>query len=383
MYFARPNDYYIARMKIYPFKALYPRLKLITDNDSFFGTAKQKFPEFVASGFYKKMEQPAYYIFVIQNNECLRTGIIVNTDIEEIKSKRVLPHEQTLASKEQNVMHLMLQRKAMIKPVLLGYSQNSQIQELVDKTISGKSPLFEVPLENGEEIHRYWAITSEEKIKLITDFFAEIGQVYIADGHHRCATSVLLYETNQIKLGNKTSEKGLLSAFIPFSDVKIYDFNRIVDLNHQSGFAEFIIKLSKYCKIKKLAKADRPTDKFTMTMFLEHNWYHLRWKKKVIRSFSSQEIVFDSHLFNELVIRKIMGIEDIRTTMAVTYKDGTKGTLGIENSVNNISKSRIGFCLPPMPLKEFKTAAEKGIFLPPKSTYFVPRIKNGMIIKEI
>ena len=370
-------------MKIHPFAALYPRLELVVDNDSFFGTAKHKFPEFVSSGFYKKSAKKAFYIFSIQTNESYRSGIIANTDIEEIRNKTVLPHEQTLASKEQNVMHLMLQRKAMIKPVLLGYDASPKFENFVEKVISSRSPLFEIPMENGEETHRYWLVDSAKDITYVSNYFSKIKKVYIADGHHRCTTAVQLYNTEKIKLGNESASKGLLSAFIPFSDVKIYDFNRVIDLEHKLTYAEFIVELSRFCKIKRLKKPKRAKSKYTMTMFLDNNWFLLEWKKSVLKKYEGEALLLDATLFNDVVISKILKIDDIRTTSAVSYKDGTKGTLGIEASVTNESQHRIGFCLPTMSIKEFKSAADNKIFLPPKSTYFVPRIRNGMLVKEI
>lgn len=368
-------------MHIKSFCGVYPNLTLITSPELFFGTVKHQYPEYVESGFFHKTEQESIYVYQIKTELGTFTGLITCTDINDFTKHKVLKHENTLAAKEQHMMTIVLQNKAMVKPILLAYDRVSEIDTLMEEVKKNQKPFFNLTFDEWGEQHTIWAVTDAKKISSFERLFEKKVDVsYIADGHHRTSTSVSLYSTNHHSY-NKESMAQVLSIYFSFDQLKIYDYNRVVEILNTIDPVEFMVKISKYCKLKKLSKPRKPSSKFEMTLFIAKKWYRLKWKKKVLRAYDDQKIVLDADLLNRIILNDICRIENIRKDKRIKYVDGVSGTLGIEKEVSK-NEDRIGICLYPVTKEELKYVAEHEGTLPPKSTWFEPRIKNGMIVKE-
>ncbi len=368
-------------MRIFPFQALYPKMELVTSPSSFFGTIKHQYPQFVKSGFFKKSSKEGIYVYQIKSKKAKHVGIIATTDITEIVEDNILKHENTLAAKEQSMMQLLLERQAMIKPVLLGYNNVKEIDEFTDRVMSSAKPDLKIKFEVERQIHSLWQVSDGDRVEKIRQLFLKkVPQSYIADGHHRCSTTLKLYETNKVKSSGHGAG-GILSVYFPFKELKIYDYNRIVELMTFMGPIEFMAALSKYLQIQKIDEPSRPQKKYEMTMFMHGSWYLLKWKKKILKKYKSEKIVLDASLFNEWILNKILGVKDVRTDIRIKYVEGTLGAQGVvEKALKN--PENVGFCLYPVTDDEIKQIADDRKTLPPKSTWFEPRIKNGLIVQE-
>ena len=369
-------------MKIYPFQAVYPDKALIASEESFFGRVKYDYPEFVESGFFRKTSKEAFYIYEITQNNTSHLGFFACVDIEDYDKGHILKHENTLAANEQKMMQLTLNRKAMVKPVLLAYSRIDSFHKFLKKQIKGEKPFFELDFGEEQSHHKIWQITEGDAIEKIHDTFEkEIKTTYIADGHHRSAIISKLNKTKRKK--NKNLEFGrLFSVFFSFDQLQIHEFNRSVDILDEISPTKLMAKLSRYCHIKYMSKPFRPKKIHELGMLINHEWYSLRWKKKAFKHFHDSKVITDTQMLNELILLEIMGIEDVRNDKRIKYVEGIKELEGLLHKTLK-NDTRIGFAMYPLPMEDFKQIADARDVLPPKSTWFEPRMKNGVLVHEL
>lgn len=367
-------------MKIKPFKAIYPNLELVSSPESFFGTVKHDYPEYVQNGFFNQRPREAFYVYEIVTANSSHLGIITAVDIDNVIKGNIRKHENTLAHKEQKMMHLLLQRKAMVKPVLLGHTKCEELEQFMKAEIKNKKTFFTIDFIEKVETHRFWEITQEKKIDELKELFKKhIPKAYIADGHHRCATTTKLYQTKQIK--SRKNDRSVLAVFFSFDQLEIYDFNRVIDLFHDVDPTLFGIKLSEYCKIEPLEEAGSPQKKHHFHMYINRQWYRLQWKKKILKKYRNEEVLLDVSLFNHYVLEEILRVPDVREDRRIKYVEGTLGQEAISNLVDK-DENFVGFSFFPLKAEEIMTVADLDKTLPPKSSYFEPRIKNGLIVKD-
>lgn len=369
-------------MKLIPFKAVYPNIDLIASSDSFFGTVKSQFVEYKKSGFFKQTEQESIFVYKLDTQFSSHIGIVACTDIQDILNGKVLKHENTLAPKEQQMMNLMLQNQAMVKPVLLAHDRVEELESLYQKIINTQQQFFEVHFEETGETHTFWELGDSEIASKITKLFnKKVKQSYIADGHHRVKTSLLLHQTDNKNEMMDTRIKSVLSLYFSWDNLSIYDYNRCVEVFQTVSPLQFLVELSHVCNIKKMKLGKKPKRKHEMTMNIYGEWYKLEWKKKILKKHADHAVLFDTFLLNEYVLKRIVGIADVRDDTRVKYLDGVSGIPKMEEFVSK-SENRVGFCMYPIESGNLKVIADKGLTLPPKSTWFEPRVKNGLLVKE-
>ena len=366
-------------MKIYPFKGSHPKIELITSPKSFFSTIKMEYREYKENNIYNDLDDTGFFVYQIKSELRSHTGLLCLTDVKEIKNNRVLKHEKTLAAKEQQMMHLLLQRKALVKPVLLGFHSNKTINDILAKTTK-KTPLLSFSFKSDSEEHLVWQIKDKSLVNNLLTAFGKINKAYIGDGHHRSATIKLLSESKQF--GSEAKKyKQFYTAYFPFDQLQICDYNRVVDISDITTLPEFIIGLSKYFDFQKLKLADKPKKKHQLTFYIDGLWYKASWKEKYTKKKKSQ-VLLDSALVNKYVFGELLGIKDVRVDTRISYFGGTQPLEKIENSADK-KVNGIGICIYPVTVKELTALADKKQTLPPKSTWFLPRLKSGIITKDL
>ncbi|MEZ4950669.1 MAG: DUF1015 family protein [Saprospiraceae bacterium] len=368
-------------MHIRPFHALYPKLKYITSSDSFFGSVKQDYPDYKRAGIFEKTEQEGFYLYSIKSPRKQYNGLIATSDINDYLDGSILKHEQTLTSLEQVQLDLLFRRGATVKPVLLTYDTVDSIEEWYETFMHRNEPFFELDFEEEGQHHKIWSINKAEDIsELQTLFLNNIPKTYIADGHHRSSTAALMYERNKHK--DPERYRYFLTAYFSFRDLEVLDFNRVIrDLGNNS-LSSFMAHLSKVCEIKPLKKESKPKRKHELTMLVNKEWYRLRWRKKALKGIEDPASLLDASLLEHLVLDPILGIDDARTDKRIKYVEGVKGMDNITNIVNR-GHQRVGFFLYPVEMEDFTFIADAGSTMPPKSTWFEPRMKNGIIVQEL
>ncbi|MDX1684112.1 MAG: DUF1015 domain-containing protein [Saprospiraceae bacterium] len=366
-------------MRIEPFQAVYPNFDLIASTDAFFDSVKYDYPDFKKDGFFNKTETAALYVFEIESPNRHHRGIIASVNIEDYIDGKIVKHEKTLPSKEQSMTNLLLHRKAMIKPVLLTYPRMEELDKIMDEYTSGP-PLYSIHFAERNEEHRTWKIRETERIEKLKEVFSKMKNVYIADGHHRCSTSSKLYQTqNNRDLDLDFSL--LLSAFLSFDDLIIHEYNRVINYKKKISALNLLAELSKYCLIKRMKGPFQPDRKHELSMFLDKEWFRLRWKKKVLSKYEDEPVVLDTTILTDIVIKKILKIKKVRSNKRINYVEGTLGPQGFVTACKK-KKKNVGFGLFPVNMHEIKKMSDLGKTLPPKSTWFEPRMKNGLISQE-
>jgi uncharacterized protein (DUF1015 family) len=369
-------------MKIKPFRATYPNFDFIASPDSFCDDAKFSFREFQANGFFEKSPKDALYIYQIETDERLHTGLISLNEVEDFFAGKVKKHEKTLSEREQQQMQLFLKWNAILKPVLLTYPPVPDISLWLEHFTQAHKPLYATRFAKDKQTHRVWTVTEAEDIGQLQNLFAaQVQGTYIADGHHRTTTVALLHE----RLKGKSKEfdfDNLFCAFFAADQLDILDYNRVVEGLKDVSPTHFMVKMSKVFDLDVLEQPRKPLEKHELVMYAQKHWYSLRWKESVLKSHAKDRVVFDATLLNEFVLDQIFGITDVRTDTRITYVEGAKGLTGVRKATNE-SDDRIGFLLYPVSFDDMMRMADAGESLPPKSTYFEPRLKSGMLVKML
>lgn len=368
-------------MRIKPFQAVYPNLDAITSTDAFFARVKFEYPAFKKSGFFEKTTQKAIYIYEIETENRTFTGIVACSDVRDYYDGNIKKHENTISTKEEQQMELMISRDAVVKPVLLTYHGVAKIDKLIQAYKEENKSLYEVSFYLDQQKHKLWEVSDAVLIdKFQKLFLSKVPKTYIADGHHRCSTLALMNEEFKRKKGG--SDLGLiLSAFFPKDQLEIHDFNRVVQGLNNNSLTTFLAKISQLFDIEVLTMPRKPSKKYEIVMFLNKEWFKLTWKKEVLDSYKKTPVLLDANILDEKVMKWILGIEDVRTDSRIKYVEGVKGLEDFRlKTLRN--EDNVGFCLYPVALEDLIAVADMNKTMPPKSTWFEPRMKNGLIAQD-
>lgn len=365
-------------MKIKPFQALYPRFDRIDSPDTFCEQAKDRFPEFLENGLYEQFPENALYVYQIEDGHRKHTGLLVMNHVDDFSSGKIKKHEHTIREKERQQIDLFLEWKAMLKPVLLTYPSVREIENWLHTAILSAPPLFTVRFEKDGQIHRIWPVNDPKEIDFLRQLFAaKVPTAYIADGHHRTSTIALLREEN-----DRYDFEQIYCVFIGADELDILDFNRVVEYPENWSETAFMAEMADIFTIETLDAARHPAGKFEIVMYLDGSWYSLRWKQEVLDRYPSDKVLLDTSLLNEHVLNDLLEIKDVRSDSRIMYIDGSRGLEGVRQTTDK-SGNRIGFLLFPVSFDDMIHIADAGETLPPKSTYFEPRIRSGLMIKKL
>jgi len=364
-------------MKISPFEASYLDLQKIPHETAFFDTVKEQYLEYKTAGLFLHDPEEAIYLYRIESPERSYTGLVACADIEDYLKGLIKKHEHTIVKHEQTQLELLRQRAASIKPVLITYPRVDEIQEALVAYAKQHQPFQSVKL--GSDNHVFWRLTKSPFLdRIIALFDKQVPIAYIADGHHRTATLAMLY-----KSGMPEASK-LLCAFFQPDELEILGFHRVVEGLNGRTTDEFLEALKPLFVIKFLKKGMLPHRKLDIAACLSTGeWFSLQWRKSVVKAMEdANKIVFDAHLLNEKVLKPILGIKNIRRDNRVTYLKGTKDLLAIELAAKKLKEGVI-FCLHPVYFEDMIALADSEGIMPPKSTFFAPRMLNGLLGYEI
>lgn len=342
-----------------------------------FKLVAQKYRDFKEEDVFIKEDQPVFYIYEIQTKHHNFTGIIAATALEDYRNNVIKKHEDTLQYRVELFKDYLHQTGFNTEPVLITYPENTELSEwiLAKKELDS---LYDFSTTRREK-HQLWKIDNPQEIAWLQEKFASIGDLYIADGHHRSASAELLYQEDK-NSGNENLNY-FMSFLIAENNVKIYEYNRIIrDLNHHSK-EEFLKLLSKSFTIEnKEQELWKPTKKFEFGMYLDGEFYCLTLKKQ--NGFSGVLEQLDAQILYEQVLHPILGIEDLRTDERIDYIPGKQSIITIKEVIDE-GEFEVGFMLFPTAISEIKELADKNLIMPPKSTYIDPKFRSGLVVYEL
>ena len=354
----------------------YVNAQKITLDKRFKGVA-HKYQDFKNEGVFIEDESPSFFLYQIETKSQTFTGLVAGTSIEEYKNNIIKKHEDTLQYRVELFKDYLHQTGFNTEPVLITYPDNDSINSWISKKVK-EQPVYHFATTNKEK-HTLWNVNSDSEINWLQKQFENIPELYIADGHHRSASAELLYD--QYHNGESDKLNYFMSFLIAESNVKIYEFNRIIrDLN---GFTKeaFLEKLSDHFIIKsKEQELWKPQGKFEFGMYLDGCFYALFYKQETKNPSIIENL--DAQILYDKVLLPILGIEDLRNDERIEYIPGKQSILTLKELVDE-GEFEVGFMLFPSDIKEIKTLADHNLIMPPKSTYIEPKFRSGLMIYEL
>jgi len=363
----------------------YVHSQKITLDKRFKGVA-HKYQDFKNEGIFLEDEKPAFFLYQIQTKSQSFTGIVAGTSIEDYKNNVIKKHEDTLQYRVELFKDYLQQTGFNTEPVLITYPDNLEINNWISEK-KKEQPIYHFSTTNKEK-HTLWKVDSETEINWLQKQFETIPELYIADGHHRSASAELLHDQN-VALENEKLNY-FMSFLIAESNVKIYEFNRIVrDLNGNSK-EDFLEKLAEhFILLSKEQELWKPQSKFEFGMYLDGSFYALFYKQGSNGNFNAKtnnknDILenLDAQILYDKVLQPILGIEDLRNDERIEYIPGKQSILTLKELVDE-GEFEVGFMLYPSDISEIKALADNNLIMPPKSTYIEPKFRSGLMVYEL
>ncbi len=352
-----------------------------------FKAVANKYQDFKHDQILIEEEHPVFYLYEIQSKGQTFTGIIAGTSVKDYQNNVIKKHEDTLQYRVELFKDYLHQTNFNTEPVLITYPDSVEINTFIALRKKSK-PVYEYSTTNKEK-HTLWKIDTQSEIDWLQEHFENIPNLYIADGHHRSASAELLYEQDK-HLGNENLNY-FMSFLIAESNVKIYEFNRLIrDLNGLSK-DEFIKKLSEhFVIIAKDQEIWKPQNKFEFGMYLDGSFYALFYKHQNselsnrAESRLGESILdnLDAQILYDKVLFPLLGIEDLRNDERIDYIPGKQSISVIKDLIDE-GEFEVGFMLYPSDINEIKALADNNLIMPPKSTYIEPKFRSGLVVYEL
>lgn len=337
--------------------------------------AKQTLSSFIKRDilFYENKE--CYYIYRLIMNGRSQAGIVCVSSIDDYENDIIKKHEFTRPEKERDRINHIKTTGAQTGNVFLAYRNVASLDELIDKWMTTKNPVYDFTADDNIQ-HTVWIINDDNCAEKITKIFREeVPATYIADGHHRAASAAKVRN----ELGDKATKASgfFLTTLFPSSQLHIMDYNRVVkDLNGLSA-NDFLQKLEENFNIEKTGEeAYQPKALHEFGMYLENNWYKLTAKEG---TYTNDPIgVLDVTILQNNVLDKLLGIKDQRTDKRIDFVGGIRGLKELENRVSS-GEMAVAFSLYPVSIEQLFDIADSGNVMPPKSTWFEPKLRDGLL----
>lgn len=337
--------------------------------------------KWITEGRFVKDEKPCYYLYEQVMGERNQTGIVACASIDDYLNNVIKKHENTRADKELDRIHHVDACNMQTGPIFLAYRGNAVLKGIIEM-VKEENPVCSFT--SGDGIgHRVWVIEDEEMISIIYEEFSRIPAIYIADGHHRCASAVKVGLKRREKHPGYTGEEEFnyfLSVLFQDEELHIMDYNRVVkDLNGLT-VEEFLEKLSKNFTVTRIgSRAFQPKEKGTFGMYLEDVWYKLTASGEI----RSEDAVkgLDVSLLQDYLLEPVLGISDPKTDSRIDFVGGIRGLKELERRVHTDMK--VAFSMYPTSMKELENVADEGMLMPPKSTWFEPKLRSGLFLHEL
>lgn len=349
--------------------------------DAVYQKAHDMLWEQICDGTFVQEDKPVYYIYELTMEGRVQTGIVACASIDDYQNQVIKKHENTRADKELDRIRHVATCEAQTGPIFLAYRANDTVKAVITR-IKSQPALYDFMSEDGI-VHRVWCINSQDEIASIQQAFEGISQIYIADGHHRCASAVKVGLAKRKEHPDYTGEEEFnyfLSVLFADEELMIMDYNRVVkDLNELST-AQFLEAVSKiYTIIEKGTICQKPAQKGQISMLLEDTWYLLEVKSE----YQSDDPVegLDVAILQNYVLAPILDIQDPKTNQRIDFVGGIRGIEELERRVKTDSK--VAFAMYPTSIYELFRVADANMLMPPKSTWFEPKLRSGLFIHAI
>lgn len=336
--------------------------------------AKENLDAFIKREVLFRENKNCYYLYRLQMNNRSQTGLVCISSIEDYNKGIIKKHEFTRPEKENDRIQHMMTIGAQTGNVFLAYRHNENMDQLVQKITDIKSPVYDFTADDGIQ-HTLWIINDSENIEMITEIFArEIPATYIADGHHRAASAAKVFE----KKGNAAiPEAGFfLTTLFPSNQLEIMDYNRAVKSLNAWEVPALLQKIEEKFVVKKAKEAVKPAALHHFGLYVQGQWYELEARPGSYQTGPKNEL--DVSILQENILQPLLNIDDPRTNSNIEFIGGIRGLKELEARVNN-GEFAIAFSLFPISLDQLFSIADNNDVMPPKSTWFEPKLRDGLL----
>ena len=346
--------------------------------------AAENFQMFQDKGWLVQDEKENYYIYAQTMNGKTQYGLVVGAYVPDYQNGTIKKHELTRRDKEEDRMKHVRVNNANIEPVFFAYPDNEQLDAIVAK-YAANQPVYDFIAPGDGFGHKLWIIDQQEDIDAITKAFAQIPYLYIADGHHRSAAAALVGAEKAKQNPNHKGDEEynyFMAVCFPASQLTIIDYNRVVkDLNGLSA-AEFLNAVSENFEVKEMGtEIYKPAKLHNFSLYLEGKWYSLTAKPGTYND-DDPIGVLDVTISSNLILDKILGIKDLRSDKRIDFVGGIRGLGELKRRVDS-GEMKVALALYPVSMKQLMDIADSGNIMPPKTTWFEPKLRSGLIIHKL
>lgn len=345
--------------------------------------ARENFDMFQQQGWLKQDSEPVYYLYAQTMDGRTQYGFVVAANVDDYMEGRIKKHELTRADKEEDRMKHVRVNNANVEPVFFAFPDNDVLEEII-KSVSEGEPEYDFVAPDGFG-HHFWVIDSPQQIATITEQFAAMPSLYIADGHHRTAAAALVGNEKAKSNPDHTGEEEynyFLAVAFPASHLKIIDYNRVVkDLNGLTP-QQFLEALAEnFTVTDKGEEIYRPGGLHNFSLYLDGRWYSLTAKEG--RYDDTDPIgVLDVTVSSNLILHDILGIKNLRTDKRIDFVGGIRGLEELKRRVDS-GEMAMALALYPVTMRQLMDIADSGNIMPPKTTWFEPKLRSGLVIHKL
>lgn len=344
--------------------------------------AKEIYQQMKQQNIFITDDKCCYYIYQLTMEGRKQTGLVACASVDDYMNNVIKKHENTREEKEQDRIRHVDTMSAQTGPIFLAYRSEKNVNDVVERVIKTSSPLYDFVAEDGIG-HTVWKIADDKDVAAICQAFEQISDIYIADGHHRAASAVkvsLKRRQENLEFSGKEEFNYFLSVLFPDDQLMIMDYNRCVrDLNGLSK-EEFLEKVRENFSLQKIGGAEHPKKKGQITMYLDGEWYLLEISDS-LKQITDAVDSLDVSLLQDYLLHPVLGIQDPRTDDRIDFVGGIRGLQELERRAT--SDMKVAFAMYPTSIGELFAVADAGLLMPPKSTWFEPKLRSGLFIHEI
>ena len=353
-------------------------------SDEVYARAVENFQTWRKKGWLVQDDTEKYYVYAQTMDGRTQYGFVAACHFDDYLQGKIKKHELTRPDKEEDRMvHVRIQN-ANVEPVFFSYPANREMDQIIDGIVTTHEPVYDFVAADGFG-HRFWVIDDEAIQKRITEIFADIPALYVADGHHRTAAAA---RVGQEKMSQNPDHTGneeycfFLAVIFPDNQLKIIDYNRLVkDLNGLTP-TQLLDALTEHFEVKKCgAEIYHPDRLHNFAMYLDGAWYSLTAKPGTYDD-NDPIGVLDVTILSNLVLDKLLGIKDLRTDKRIDFVGGIRGLGELQRRVDS-GEMQVAFALYPVSMKQLIDIADSGNIMPPKTTWFEPKLRSGLVIHSL
>lgn len=347
-------------------------------------SAVEHFRDFRQKGWLVQDSQDKYYVYAQTMNGHTQYGLVVAAWVEDYIEGRIKKHELTRKDKEEDRMKHVRVNNANIEPVFFAYPHRDDLDQIIASITAGEPEYDFVAAPEGFR-HTFWVINEPETIERITQIFKEIPSMYIADGHHRSAAAALVGNEKKLQNPHHTGNEEynyFLAVCFPDNQLNIIDYNRLVRNLNGLTDEQFLKALKADFEVEKMGKEIyKPQRLHNFSLYLSGEWYSLTAKQG---RYDDQDPigVLDVTISSNLILDKILGIKDLRTDKRIDFVGGIRGLGELKRRVDS-GEMKMALALYPVTMQQIINIADSGNIMPPKTTWFEPKLRSGLVIHEL